>query len=93
MAFLLNVIDQTKEETGTQTLARYTRGAAVIALGMIRDGESIAKIQELTGHADPGAPTAGAPGLRDRAYAPAGAGLGCHVGGAWGPPSVGTSEG
>jgi HEAT repeat protein len=47
--FLLGVIDTPKEELA---IARYTRGAAVIALGMIRDGESIARIQELTGRAD-----------------------------------------
>jgi HEAT repeat protein len=48
--FLISVIDTTKEDLA---IARYTRGAAVIALGMIRDGESIARIQELTGRPDP----------------------------------------
>src|SRR5262249_1463818 len=53
---LLDVIDKTKEDLA---LSRYVRGAAVISLGMIRDGDAIAKIQELTGRADP----------RTRAYA------------------------
>jgi HEAT repeat protein len=54
--FLCDVIANTKDDG----LLRYTRGAAVIALGMIRDGESVTKIQEqLTGKADP----------RTRAYA------------------------
>jgi len=47
--FLLNVLEA-KED---QLIVRYTRGAAVMALGMIRDGESIARIAELTGKADP----------------------------------------
>jgi HEAT repeat protein len=54
--FLTQVIENTKE---TDPAARYTRGAAVIALGMIRDGESVARIQALTGSAD----------ARTRAYA------------------------
>jgi HEAT repeat protein len=32
---------------------RYTRGAAVTALAMIRDGESIGRIQGLIGASDP----------------------------------------
>lgn len=54
--FLLSVIEQTKEDLA---IARYTRGAAVIALGMIRDGESIGRIHQLTERSD----------LRTRAYA------------------------
>ena len=60
--FLIDVIDTTKEDLQN---ARYTRGAAVIALGMIRDGESIAAIQTLMQRNDP----------RTRAYALAA--LGC----------------
>jgi len=59
---LVSVIESTKEDLA---LSRYVRGAAVIALGMIRDGNSIGKVQELTGRADP----------RTRAYALAA--LGC----------------
>jgi HEAT repeat protein len=59
---LVSVIEATKEDLG---LARYVRGAAVIALGMIRDGSSIGKLQELTGRPD----------ARTRAYAIAA--LGC----------------
>jgi HEAT repeat protein len=62
VAKLVNIIEATKEDLA---LARYVRGAAVIALGMIRDGNSIGKIQELTGRSDP----------RTRAYALAA--LGC----------------
>jgi HEAT repeat protein len=54
--FLLSVIEAAKEDTA---IARYTRGAAVVAVGMIRDGESIGRIQDLTGRAD----------ARTRAYA------------------------
>ena len=42
--FLLNVIVKTDK---SKPFAAYTRGAAVAALGMIRDGESVAKIQDL----------------------------------------------
>lgn len=42
--FLVKVIEDTKEDLA---VARYTRGAAVIALGMIRDGNSITRIREL----------------------------------------------
>jgi HEAT repeat protein len=59
---LVNIIETTKEDLA---LSRYVRGAAVISLGMIRDGNSIGKVQELTGRADP----------RTRAYALAA--LGC----------------
>ena len=59
---LVNLIETTKEDLA---MARYVRGAAVIALGMIRDGNSIGKIQELTGRPD----------ARTRAYALAA--LGC----------------
>ena len=46
--FLISVIETTRDDM----LAKYTRGAAVIALGTIRDGESITRIQSLTGNAD-----------------------------------------
>jgi hypothetical protein len=53
-----------------------------------------AKGGALTSAARRGGPLTAAFEVETRAYvAPAGAGVGCHVGGAWGPPSVGTSEG
>jgi HEAT repeat protein len=48
--FLLDVIVKTDRN---RPFAGYTRGAAVMALGMIRDGESIAKIQDLLRNPDP----------------------------------------
>jgi HEAT repeat protein len=47
--FLVTVLEA-KEDA---PLVRYTRGAAVVALAMIRDGESIARIQGLIGASDP----------------------------------------
>ena len=40
-------------EDESHPLARYTHGAAAIALGMIRDGDSIPKIESLLGHSNP----------------------------------------
>jgi HEAT repeat protein len=48
--FLLQVITGTDK---AKPLAGYTRGAAVLALGMIKDGDSVARIQQLLGNSDP----------------------------------------
>ena len=47
--FLLDVI----AKADSQALSRYTRGSAATALGMIRDGESIARIAGLMSRPDP----------------------------------------
>ena len=48
--FLVDVIVKTDK---SKPFAHYTRGAAVVSLGLIRDGESVARIQELLRNPDP----------------------------------------
>lgn len=50
VSFLLDVIVKTDP---SRPFATYTRGAAVVALGMIRDGESVGRIQDLLRNPDP----------------------------------------
>lgn len=47
--FLVDTIAQTKDDG----LGAFTRGAAVVALGQIRDGESVGEIQKLLSRSDP----------------------------------------
>lgn len=48
--FLIKVIEETDR---SRPYAEYTRGAAVVALGTIRDGESVGKLLQLLSNPDP----------------------------------------